>query len=687
MKKDKKALQEHGDKAQDVKKGDTSAKRGFFMNAFSQILGYTFVGIFALVYGFFKQWSDRNGGSVFFGVASLPLVFNVFVTTFFGYIYAKVYFFDSDIQDVKDLYEKFKKWIVGVLKFLGIIIVSVWGVFSYKQNCFSGLFIIENVICSLPGIIMLIFAIRYYDDFLKSQSDNDYTKEIIEQDQEKEKEQHDSCEGEDKRLEKKRTRQNMVRRTRYMLVIPALLVISTNIFVGTSYRTFFEKMLGRTTDLTYIITYIALNVLLFSFLWCLYGVGTGKVSTRYCIFFPILAVIGILGIVINEDYPDISVLLLNFFLAIMTSVFLSIFESWYTYCNVYEHGRVTEAQRRIVKAISFIVAILPAVIYGVYPLQVFNYIYPFVVCVGIFVIDIVWFTKMLPIHEELIEIGEKKSTSEETKNEFDKKMKDFESKIGKDRAALGFITFVFLIVDQASPIFMRMKIGEWLKTFVFKFPKAIEKITRLGELLVGHSNKANLANIETLNQDSFVEVVDGIVNALNANNKDNMFAMIINIMITTALFACLTTALSKYSSLKEVFKQEMVMPIIVRIAAYSVAFVVLLLYGASGFDGLGDSAKIKYIISTFFLVLFIVFDLMWALYMFFKQKDSNSSRESDKKDGKMDFQNAEECAKLAEVTDWLIVYGIRKNNTQATDQREKINNNCCENKVDSASVS
>lgn len=520
-----------------------------------QIFGYSLVGIVSILYGLTKQNIDVKNelfsslypnNQYIFNVGFVVLV-QISLTLCFGYKFAKIYFYsEKQSENIDAFYKVAKFFIISLIAAFCIVYFFI----SIKRGSYFNLLL--SLIISLFNIAPIIYCIAFYNGVF----------------------------GQNKKHLKRQKKEYNKIESRYLLVIPSLLVIALNIFTGSTVYSLYKSLISK--EYLKSILYVLPMIVFFLFFTVLQIKKKPIIKLYYIISSIFLLGCGITGLLLlnNENYVYISQICLNLFLAIMTSIFLSIFESWYIYFRIYnnsitsknhhEHSCdsevienssmqiiniVSQSKKSLIRTASWIISLLPVIVFLLFPFQIFNYIYIFSFCIGLTFVNVVWFTNILPNYDGVI-----------LENKLKKKG------ISRLRAWLGFFTMLFLFLDQ--------NLLDWLDV---------------------------------------KQILDNFFNGL-FDNFSSSIGTIIDIIITSILFACLAASITHYDKLKEIFGKSLRIPIIIRLSSYIIAcLIILILYSVNYKDNsvLSDANIIaKLNVSSILLVIFIMSDLIWGLYKY-----------------------------------------------------------------------
>lgn len=222
-----------------------------------------------------------------------------------------------------------------------------------------------------------------------------------------------------------------VETSKFALVCPAILMIGVNIYLGSSV---FSLLKGE------MIFYLPVAVFILFFI-AFYLLKLKNDTTLYMVFLLLSFVIGALSLI-----PYLSISFRNLFLAVMASIFLAIFESWYV---VFRQMKNRNSDN-IIKYANFIILAAPIVVFMLFPLQNFGSIYLFSFCGGILVVQYTWLYNIKPKAEDA--------------NKSEEDIKKYSKQVGTLRGIFGILVFIFLILD--------INYGNYLMSLQASFVKA-----------------------------------------------------------------------------------------------------------------------------------------------------------------------------------------------------------------------
>lgn len=352
-----------------------------FLKTALDIFGYSFVGALAYCFGLFLQNYNSKGsfyanitdGSLNTHHIIICVIIQFLLILLFGHAYAYVILFKPGTEENIEVFDIIGHWIETV--FICVISFLVLCQIMWPQ------LLSINFWCTIVANI-LIYALSFVAyRSLKSEK------------------------GEFKRGA-----------ARYTLVCPALLMIGVNIYSGAD---ILSLLTGN------IISFIPMGLFFFALL-LLYVCKGGMLKWVYMVFTVLCIGAGVASINTGLS-SDGQLTMKNLFLAVMASIFLSIFESWYVAFRQMQNS----SKELFTKVSAFIVTLMPPLVFFLYPIQDFNFIYYFTVCIGMFIADYVSFLKVFPI------IMKEGSIDERGKRN-----------IAILRAICGIATLVFLIADK-----------------------------------------------------------------------------------------------------------------------------------------------------------------------------------------------------------------------------------------------
>lgn len=392
-----------------------NAKKKALVTTFFDIFGYSFVGIISYYYGLVLQNHNIQNGLIVelesYGEYSVSIilisVFQILLTLLFGFSYATVFFNKSEIFESrrtealaqKNIYGVIGRWIETILVCVTISVCTCWLI---NPALFKIHFLFIVFVLAIPFVFgSVCYRFKAYDIFAEK-TENGGGGDITD-------------ENEDTWLYK----------AKYVLVFPAMLMIGENVYVGASV---YKLLQGE------IIYYVPI-VIFVLFLICL-CVSDNRTFERciYVLFSVILLLVGI-----GSYFADYDIPCKNMFLAVMTAVFLSVFECWYIVFRQLKDAK----NKAFVKVESYIILGIPPVVFALYPIQNFNAIYFISCCVGMLVMEFMWFIKIVPN----IDISRT-----------DEKFPSIKRQTAFSRAFLGIITLLFLTLDKYAGEAMNFKI-------------------------------------------------------------------------------------------------------------------------------------------------------------------------------------------------------------------------------------
>lgn len=375
------------------------------MRAFWCVFGYAFVGIISLLYGITLQIynhgadvmtmlfrTDDNFKQIYVVIIMVVIIFNLL----FCHAYASLYIKETDID--KHLYPKLGHWLETIL--LVIILTYVIPLVFSCAKIYQ--VILTMLLISLPWCVSIVFY-RTYLNFNEVRS----------------VERHE--------------------RLKYRLIIPAILLIATNIYVGSCV----VEMLNG--DIEY---YIPFGILIFFVvMYCVieyWGHKKKKESGLEKLMPYIYAGIVVLGELLilyrthywGESYFEIPARTL--FLANFVAVYLAMFEGWFLLAKdmmiVAETENAGSINVKVKWGVEIILKGMPIVVFALFPIQRFQLLYIIFFSVGHMFAWVYW-------------------TYYESYTEEKIKMMPFM------RGLFGTLTLVGLILDKRYPMEVEKYIG------------------------------------------------------------------------------------------------------------------------------------------------------------------------------------------------------------------------------------
>lgn len=355
-----------------------------FVTLIFDIFGYSFVGILAYLFGLVLQ--NYNTGNKFLEDLArfnnnardiiMAMVIQVLLILLFGHAYATAFLINNQsypIENGVNVCSIVGHWLETV--FVGIIVFVI-----LDQILRLGILSVGFWIIFLSVALVYIFSSFFYRTLKNNEDSGQKTK------------------------------------ARYILVCPTLLMICFNIYIGANILTLLEG------EWVY---YIPIALIFACLIW-LYHVKDKYLLILSAVSGIIIISSGIMAI-LKTIPANVQLAMKNLFLAIMVSIFLSIFESWYITFRQMRHDN-----RRIYMRVSMlIVALMPPIVFFLYPIQHFNFCYCLTFWIGMFFTDCIAFYLILPL-----------ISTEETIDDHKKR------KIAIYRAGLGILTLIFLIMDK-----------------------------------------------------------------------------------------------------------------------------------------------------------------------------------------------------------------------------------------------
>lgn len=368
-----------------------------FVTTIFDVFGYSLIGIMAYCFGLVLQNYDSQG-KLFAELVSyeklapsilLLICFQIVFTCLFGFSYAKVFFYRVELNKKQDCSENFKEiykitgnWIEVILLclFIAIAVYQIINPSTFKLPFWFAI--------SFSGLPYIMSAMVYR---MKSR---------------------------DISLNKTK----WIKKTKYVLVCPAILMVGVNTYLGSSVL---ELLNGN------VFYYYPIILFLLFFTAFFISSKKSKDITLYIIFTIFIVIVAMLTYNKVLSMPS-----KNMFLAVMLSIFLSIYECWYIAFRQLKDKK----NRNFVKVTSYIIAASPPVVLILYPLQEFGIIYFVSFVLGMILTQFIWFLYILPNAKET---QEKKKTMKLRKN------------TGVLRAVFGILALVFLTIDKHEKINMQ----------------------------------------------------------------------------------------------------------------------------------------------------------------------------------------------------------------------------------------
>lgn len=385
------------------------------------IFGYSFVGVLAYLFGLVLQNYNVGNGLIKALVdfdhnardIVMAMLIQVLLIFLFGHAYATAFLINSEsypIENGVNVCGTVGHWLETI--FIGIVTFII-------IDCILGLEILSWGF----RILFVVITISYvFSSFLYRSYKS-----------------------------KKDSKQSP--RARHSLVYPTLLMICFNIYVGANILSLLK---GEG------VYYIPIGVILvfLTWLWFVKDKDIAILSTFSIIVIIVSGLMAILKIV----PADLQLAMKNFFLAIMVSVFLSIFESWYITIR-----QMKNADKRVYMRVSMItVALMPPLVFILYPIQQFNFCYCLTFWLGMLITDYFAFYVILPITNR------------------EKKLDDKQARrIAIVRALLGVFTLIFLIGDKYITY---MPNWENTESYINIFFSAITIAVMLTEIIINFKN-------------------------------------------------------------------------------------------------------------------------------------------------------------------------------------------------------
>lgn len=395
-----------------------------FINTMFDIFGYSFVGVLAFLFGLVLQNYNSNGK--FFEMiwsysnnarhVILVIIVQLLLILLFGHAYAKSVLFgkaDLGAEDGIDACAIVGHWLETI-----IVIVAVFlGVTQIIYPTFFDQYFWCTILFNSTSYILSFFA---YRRLLVKKADS-----------------HE----ENKRLDALRTS------SRYVLFCPAMLMIGFNILSGANICAMLDGS---------IICYVC-SFIIFIGLLIIY---TASSDSMKCIFVCGLLVVVGFGIasLVSWENRNNNIVLKNFFLASMVSVYLSIFESWYVVFRQKENSPDALYFRLTLGVVS----VMPVVATMLFPIQNFNFIYFISSLVGMFITDYISFLVVFPVVNRVRKSGDKTKRN-----------------IAIARACCGIATLILLMLDKYIVF-----IPEWYDTDAELISKDVVSVLSLFVALI-----------------------------------------------------------------------------------------------------------------------------------------------------------------------------------------------------------
>ena len=391
-----------------------------FINIMFDIFGYSFVGILSFAFGLVLQ--NYNSGGDFFKLiwnytgnvrqVILVIALQLFLILIFGHAYARSILLNNELlksQDGIDPCSIIGHWLETIIVIVAVMLVILQVVFPDLFNKYFWCTIGTNA-----GAYILSFLAYRRLRVKKTNSERDDDKKLLE----------------------------LKESSHYVLFCPAVVMIGLNILTGANICVMLEG--NYLCYICNIVVSIGLGIVYF----------VKRYANKYFWAVCILIVLGI-GIVSISDFGSMSdrLVLKNFFLATMVSVFLSIFESWY----VVFRQKANSSNTLYYRITLGVVAAAPAVVAILFPIQDFNIIYYLTFWIGISVTDYISFVVVFPFvndKQNKKEDGSEEVSSEEVSSEevsSEDKYISAKRKVAIARACCGIATLIFLMLDKYFP--------------------------------------------------------------------------------------------------------------------------------------------------------------------------------------------------------------------------------------------
>ena len=368
-----------------------------FITTIFDVFGYSLIGIMAYCFGLVLQNYDSQG-KFFAELVSykklapailLLICFQIVFICLFGFSYAKVFFYRVELNQKRDSSENFKEiykitgnWIEVILLclFIAIVVYQIINPSTFKMPFWFAI--------SFSGLPFIISAMVYR---MKSR---------------------------DSSLNKTK----WIKETKYVLVCPAILMIGVNTYLGSSVL---ELLDGN--------VFYYYPIILFLLFFTAFFISSKK---SYDITLYISFIILIIIVAMLTYNKALSMPSKNMFLAVMLSIFLSIYECWYIAFRQLKDKK----NRNFVRVTSYIIAASPPVVLILYPLQEFGIIYFISFVLGMILTQFIWFLYILP-------------NAKETQKR--KQAMKLRQNTGVLRAVFGILVLVFLTLDKHVKINMQ----------------------------------------------------------------------------------------------------------------------------------------------------------------------------------------------------------------------------------------
>lgn len=366
-----------------------------FVTTIYDIFGYSIIGIIAFGFGLLLQnYNSQNDlfkqfiqYSRFSSLLILLIAFHCLLICLFGFSYAVVIFHRAEQNDPSlegdrqgELYNNTGKWIEIILAALFISVMVTWVLDPSAISLpFWGYLLCSGLLFILPSVHYRVKAISVDSEGVPQTA-------------------------------------NWTKQTKYVLICPAILMIGVNIYLGAC---ILELLRGN------VLYYLPIAIF-FLFFLAFFSVNKPlRVIVLIIIFSVVLSIVGFFSFSGLMSMP-----FKNMFLAIMVSIFLSIFECWYIAFRQLKDA----PNKRYITVTSYIITFTPAVVITLYPVQDFNIIYIFTFFGGMLATQLLWFFKILPRVSD-------NDISSRDKNRLRKQL-------GILRAIFGILVLLFLMLDK-----------------------------------------------------------------------------------------------------------------------------------------------------------------------------------------------------------------------------------------------
>lgn len=370
-----------------------------FINIMFDIFGYSFVGILAFLFGLVLQNYNSNGE--FFkmilnyagDVRSVILVIFVqlLLILLFGHAYAKSILLgkeDLEAQDGIDVCAIVGHWLETIIVIIAVMLVMIQIIWPTFLNRYFWCTILLNSASYVLSFIAYrrLLVKKYY-------SEEEQNKLMALR--------ASSC---------------------YVLFCPAAVMIGFNILSGANICAMLDG--SYLCYLCSIVVWLGLFLVYFA---------DNRSRKNVCAWYLLIVIIGS-GVISISDFGSLNdrVVLKNFFLAGMVSVFLSIFESWYVVFRQKENS----PNALYFRLTLGVVATTPAVVAILFPIQNFNLVYFLSFWVGMSITDYISFVVVFPI------------VNSSNKKGGNGKYINTKRNVAFARAGCGIATLILLMLDK-----------------------------------------------------------------------------------------------------------------------------------------------------------------------------------------------------------------------------------------------